>query len=197
MAAGTAPSHWRTRPAHGKGDVVRTLRLSLFVMLTLALLGGPSEAVLAQDEEEAGPVTYVTGTVLSQDIDTTEEEWSQEGGVGHARGFKVLETWEWSDPRLPTEKATVMNFEMYDIGDFRELAFQSTHLLEDPDGHWAGTASGFFDQDGGHHGVEFLTGHGAYEGLFATIGFTADGAEGLIFEGEMPPMPDPLEPPAE
>jgi len=52
--------------------------------------------------------------------------------------------------------------------------------------------------------LDILTGHEAYEGLFATILGEHDmsaGAQyvyrGLIYEGEMPPMPDPLEPSAE
>ena len=64
MAAWTASSHWRTRPAY-EGDAMRTLRLCLVGMVILWLAGGLSVAVAAQDEEPA-PVTYVTGTVVEQ-----------------------------------------------------------------------------------------------------------------------------------
>ena len=59
MAAWTAQSHWRTRPAHEKGDVMRTLRLALAGAATLTLLAGLGGAVLAQDDEHR-PVV-VTG----------------------------------------------------------------------------------------------------------------------------------------
>ena len=58
----------------------------------------------------------------------------------------------------------------------------------------------------GCYGVNVITGHGDYEDLFATFRVTpsqdpaSEGAtlfDGLIFEGEMPPMSDPLEPLAE
>lgn len=179
---------------------MRTLRLSLVGTVTLVLLAGLGAVGLAQD---TSPVA-VTGTVATQAVDESEEEWWAEPmTVGHARGFKVIETWEWSDPRLPADKVVVMNFDMYDMGSFRELPFTQTSLLQGPEGYWTGTSSGYFDAQGIHHGVEILTGHGAYEGLFATLHIVGDPvtdtsrAEGLIFEGEMPPMPDAVEPSAE
>jgi hypothetical protein len=174
-------------------------RLFLVAAAIALLLVSRSVVVVAQDGSTR-PV-HVTGVLLSQEIDDSEEEWWAEPlTVGHARGFKVIETWEWSDPRLPTDKVIVLNFDMYDIGSFQELAFNQASLLAGPDGNWTGTSSGYFDQEGVHHGVEILTGHGAYEGLFATLHYGSmddpdrgaiDG-QGLIFEGEMPPMPEPV-----
>jgi len=185
---------------------VRTLGLPLAGTVILALLGGLSVAVAAQAEEtDSGPVTSITGVRLGLTTDTSEEEWSVDGSVGHARIFRVHETVEWSDPRLPTDKVTTLNFDMYNIGEFRELPMTGTSLLEGPDGYWTGTTTGFCDQDGDCFGIDILTGHGAYEGLFATLHASplrdpeAEGDqlwEGLIFEGEMPPMPDQLEPSA-
>jgi hypothetical protein len=79
---------------------------------------------------------------------------------------------------------------------------RQTSLLRGPEGYWTGTSAGCFDQHGIHHGVEVLTGHGAYDGLLATLHIVSDPesdtttAEGLIFPGEMPPEPDPVEPAA-
>ncbi len=78
-------------------------------------------------------------------------------------------------------------------------------LLEGPDGYWTGTNTYFCDHGDTCHGMTHLTGHEAYEGLSALIASAAvPGAagqewesEGLIFEGEMPPFPEPLEPAAD
>ena len=179
---------------------MRTLRLSLVGTVILMLLGGLGSAVMAQADGEAGPFTPVTGTRLSFTTDTSEEEWSVEGAVGHARDFKFLETVEWSDPRLPSDVLNVLNFDMHVIGQFQDLPLTGAVLLQGSDGYWTGSLTGFCDQQETCHVMETLTGHGAYEGLFATIlgGDAEAGAqymyEGMIFEGEMPPMPEALEP---
>ena len=182
---------------------MRTLRLSLVGTVTLVLLVGSGGVVVAQSDDEAGPVTPVTGTRLSATTDTSEEEWSYEGTVGVARNFKLLESVEWSDPRLPSDVLNVLNFDMHVIGHFQDLPVTGAVLLQGPDCYWTGSLTGFCDPQETCHVMETLTGHGAYEGLFATIlgGDAEAGAqylyEGMIFEGEMPPMPDPLEPSAE
>ena len=52
-------------PARGmKGDVMRTLRLSLVGAIICALLGGLNGVALAQDDGDGGPVTHFTGTRL-------------------------------------------------------------------------------------------------------------------------------------
>ncbi len=185
---------------------MRTLRLSLMGMLTFALLGGLGGTVVAQSEEGAGPVTPFTGIRLSSTEDTSDEEWTVEGGIGRARVYKLHETVEWSDPRLPTDKLNVMNFDMYNIGETRDLPIAGTQLLEGPDGYWTGEFTSFCDEVGDCYGMNVITGHGSYEGLFATFRASPqpDPAgegdllfDGLIFEGEMPPMPDPIEPSVE
>ena len=50
LAAGTAPSHWRTRPAPEGGTSMRTLRVSI---ISVALLAGSTLGVAAQDEDDA------------------------------------------------------------------------------------------------------------------------------------------------
>ena len=125
------------------------------------------------------------------------------GPSEYARNFKLLESVEWSDPRLPSDVLNVLNFDMHVIGHFQDLPVTGAVLLQGPDGYWTGSLTGFCDPQETCHVMETLTGHGAYEGLFATIlgGDAEAGAqylyEGMIFEGEMPPMPDPLEPSAE
>jgi hypothetical protein len=183
---------------------MRTLRLSLAGTVILALLGGLGGVATAQVDAEHGPATPFTGAVQSTTVDTSEEVWSVEGDIGHARIFKTHEIVEWSDPRLPTDKLNVLNFDMYDIGEFRQTPISGTMLLEDQDGYWTGTFTSFCDADGECHGMNVLTGHGDHEGLFAVFRASPPRDpeteehlvlyEGLIFEGEMPPMPDAIEP---
>jgi len=151
-------------------------------------------------------VTHVTGTLLNERFDDTEEESSVDDGIGRVRGLKSIRTIWWSDPRLPAEWVTVLNVDQYQIGVTKEVAWAGTSRLERPAGYWTGTAVGYFDQDGNAFGQDVLIGHGPYEGLFAIINARGwadlereheSGFEGLIFEGQLPPMPEPVEPAAE
>ena len=182
---------------------MRTLRMSLAGTVILALLGGLGSVALAQEDADSAKVTPFTGVRLSVISDTSEEEWSVDGDIGHARFFKALETVEWSDPRLPSEMRSVANFDMYNIGEMREMPMAGTTLLVGQDGYWTGAYTGFCDEVGDCYGMNVLTGHGDYEGLFATLRATSEYDpnyesdvlfNGLIFEGEMPPVPDPIEP---
>jgi len=188
---------------------MRTLRSFMAGMLFVALLVGLSGTALAQEAAKSPQVTHVTGTLIAEETDDSEEEWwedvdTTEGRptnvVGHLRGLRSVQTIEWSDPRLPSEKVTETNFDMFRIGVPSEMPFTGSHLLVGPDGYWTGTGTGFCGTDNTCHGLDVLTGHGAYDGLYATLlATTFRGTEwdGLIFEGEMPPMPDPLEPSSE
>jgi hypothetical protein len=186
---------------------MRTLRLSLTGTVILTLLGGLSGAVVAQGDEGSGlTVTPFTGLEISEMGDSSEEEWSEESGVGRARTYKLREHVEWNDPRLPAEKLNAFNIDMYDIGELRNAAITGTTLLPANDGYWSGEAIIFCDAEADCHGMHVLTGHGAYEGPFAMFrgmppedpeGRGLWAYEGLIFEGQMPPMPEPVEPSAE
>lgn len=73
--------------------------------------------------------------------------------------------------------------------------------LDAPNGAWVGSAHGVAGTDGNLMLYE-LTGEGAYEGLSAFFGqdnsqWPVVRFDGRVFEGEIPPMPEPLEPSAE
>jgi hypothetical protein len=182
---------------------MRTLRLGLVAGAVLALLGGLNAVAAAEDEILDPRVTAVTGTRTGMTTDTSEEEWWVEDAIGHARVFKVIEDVEWSDPRLGDGGVLSMNFNMYEIGEFKQMPITGTAWAQGPDGDWSGTFTGFCDAAGDCHSINVLTGHQGYDGLFATIRASGDGDtgefryEGLIFEGEMPPMPEPVVPPTE
>ena len=175
---------------------MRTLRLSLVGMVLLALPGGLGGVALAQADTETAKVTHFTGTRLSA-ADGTIDEWWEADGIGHARGLHGTETIEWSDPRLPSEMQMVQNLDALGQG----AVVTGATLLEGPEGSWTGEFTAYCDPDSDCHGMNTITGHGAYEGLFAVMhGFYADGPgsdwvfDGVLYEGETLPIPEPLEP---
>jgi len=177
---------------------MRTLRLSLTGTLILVLLGAVGGAAMAQEPE--APDAWVTGVGQGMTGDPSEVEWSDTGSGMSGRGLKVVETVEWSDQRLPSEFRSVGNLHAVESG----TTFSSSELWEGPDGDWTGRWTGICDLEDNCWGLSVLTGHGAHAGLSAVIVTMApedptSSAEykGLIFEGELPPMPDPVEPSAE
>ena len=183
---------------------MRTLRMSLVGTAILMSLGGLP--VLAQDPEQA-TWTHVTGTAL-------EAEWTGDrpndpthlwhGSVEYIPTSSGSYTAEWSDPRLPTtmrlqQDAALHHGDMTSYDDWMLLHAIAVRL-DGTHGDWAGSGHGVFGTDGGH-GQVTLTGGGAYEGLSALLDLTRSATDltvlefdGFIFESDLPPMPDPVEP---
>ena len=177
---------------------MRTVRLSLVGLVMLVLLGGLGGVALAQADTDTAKVTHFTGTRLSA-VEGTVDEWWEADGIGHARGLHATETIEWSDPRLPSELQIVQNLDV----PGQEAVVTGATLLEGPEGYWTGEFTAYCDPESECHGMNTITGHVAYEGLFAVFrGFYAGGPgsdwvfDGVIYEGETLPIPDALEPPA-
>jgi len=193
---------------------MRALRLSLVGTVILTLFAGLGVGVAAQDEDETPTSTYVTGNYI--DSFGTAPEFSELDGVERMRmtSERVV---EWSDPRLPSKMATKLDLDsrlgVHPDGPVSSGVRAYTYRLEGPTGAWTGTGRGFSTG-----GFEFypteeswlfstelveLTGEGDYEGLsailvlntswgdFVTATYTF---EGYIFEGEPPPLPEPIEP---
>ncbi len=174
---------------------MRVLRLSLVGTIILVLLGGLGGVVMAQDEsDEDAAVTHVTGTVTDSVWDDSQLQWTSPYS---GEGMRITETYEWSDPRLPAVKRSVMNFNEFPGGPSPAFLGMTTCRLEDSVGAWTGGARTMQYVDGRGVGWDVYVGEGAYEGLIAVLQCTSDGCEGQIFEGEMPPVPDPVEPSAE
>jgi len=192
---------------------MRTLRMSLAGTVILALVGGLTVTVVAQDDGEAPSATHVTGTQLSTSSMTAEPvEW-EDGDVHYWRGVQTERTVEWSDPRLPSRFLKDANANWHALGDGAVGAFAVAVRLVGEDGDWAGTEYALMAPES-WVGLYVLIGSGAYEGLWTmlegSLVVDADGDpvvdadnqlmsiyDGYIFESERPPMPDPIEPPAE
>jgi len=170
---------------------MRTLRLSLVGMLTLALLGGPGAMVVAQDDPMAPAM--VTGTVTKTGKGPVGTVSTDEYGATLRRGFVGTAEWEASDPRLSGTETYTGNWQRF------PAAFQveaSTRVVENADGRWVGTATALAGPDNETDTV-ILHGEDAYEGLtaYALIDFRVFPIEfvAAIFPGEMPPFPEPSE----
>ena len=190
---------------------MRTLRLSVAGTLALALLGGLGGALLAQDEENApATVTHVTGEAFS-DRTVNQGAYAEVDGGEQMRGNVFEHDIDWSDPRLPSLMRLRENVNVYSIDDDHAAwSWVGSVRLEGDEGAWTGTEYGLGEESAEgpltlQPRMMLLSGEGAYEGLSAMLQrqheviTTASRPvfEGYIFAGELPPMPEPLEPPAE
>jgi len=183
---------------------MRTLRLSLAGLVTVALLGGAGGTVIAQGEDTDW-VTPVSGSRLTMSEDGTDMAYSEDGGYMQGRGLAVTETWDWSDPRLPGDMVSILNFDAALSGGWPGQVITGAVLLEEADGSWTGPQHALAAADGTGQGLLRLTGHGDYDGLSAVLLLATDDpdcvgcleAEGFIYRSPLTPMPDPLEPSVE
>ena len=113
---------------------------------------------------------------------------------------------EWSDPRLPSLMRLRENVNTHFIGDDRVAWFWVGAVrLEGDHGAWTGAEYGLGEESRVGFTLQprmmLLSGEGAYEGLSAMLqrqhevitSASRPVFEGYIFEGELPPMPEPLE----
>ena len=185
---------------------MRTLRLLLTGTFTLVLLG-LGGAVAAQEEAETpDTVTPVTGEAFGVRTIVEgaymETDWGEE-----IRGNVFEHDIEWSDPRLPSLMRLHENLNTHWIGDTGAAWFWLGNIrLEGDDGAWTGTEYGLGEESPAGLTLQprmmLLSGEGEYEGLAAMLQrqhevITTGSSPvfvGYIFEGELPPMPEPLEP---
>ena len=162
-----------------------------------------SQPAAAPSAEAPGWATPVTGVRLGvYRVNDTQLEWVEGDGWNEIRNYKIDETYEWSDPRLPASVTTSLNAVEPTDDSWRGQVIRAATLLEDPDGYWTGSSVQFADEAEAGFGLELLTGHGAYEGLSAILKWTTDDpdciecltASGYIYEREMVEAPEPLEP---
>jgi hypothetical protein len=75
----------------------------------------------------------------------------------------------------------------------------STYVLVNPDCRWLGSGHEFTTRATGRDDLVVLHGEGAYDGPTAAVRIYDDTLkfEGVIFPGEAPKVPEPVEPPDE
>ena len=176
MAAWTAPSHWRTRPAK-KGVVMRALRVSLTGTFILALLGGSGGALAQGEAEDSGTVTveYQANIGSGEDVDGT---------------FWIASLVGTSDPRL--SGTWTENWKCQPGSGFEVCV--GTVRAENEGGTWLGRVEGFSHADGSFDWT-VLEGQGGYEGLTAIRVIGEMTEEMVILDFGLPTQPEPKLPP--
>jgi hypothetical protein len=178
---------------------MRTLRLSLFGMLTLALLGGLGGVVLAQQDYSRSGV-WVT-VVEEQDCwngDPTEYI-EQPSGDYQVRGIPVGCELTFSDTRLSGTMTMDLNEDCFAEGGCVNWGSMD---IAGSDGTWSGWYNGSEQPDTTTIFYRVLVGAGGYEGL-TLVGHSSGpfggpyDEVGVIYEGDPPPVLDLDVPPAE
>jgi len=173
---------------------MRTLRLSLIGVFTLALLGGPSAMVVAQDDSMAPAMVTGTATMTSHVSNGTFEYL--DNGATLESGQHFIHEWEASDPRLSGTSTFIANWQRFARANVQ--VDQTVRVVENGDGRWVGTGTDLWAGDGNKNTeTVILHGEDAYEGLTAYVimSWEPPGAPqasfvAAIFPGEMPPVPD-------
>ena len=187
---------------------VRAINTSVISVLAIGLLAGSAVGVAAQDDESAAEeptgASFFTGSLLTEGEDLVAEPVETVvDGVLEGRGLAIegviIET---SDPRVSGSLSRVLNANIYKVGEFEDVLFETTAWrIENDGGSWSGQGSALV-----HGGAEIsedeatnldtivLTGEDGYEGLTAYVlaDWTEDpvAVEGAVLVGEAPPPAD-------
>ena len=175
---------------------MRTLQQSLAGTVILVLLGGLGGAAVARSEAEAPgsdesallsftlPYQGLTKspTVLSDDGLTLRQRLSFRGAIDSG------------DPRLSGKLWAILDHDTY--SDSRGSVFVGIVGIDSDDGVWRGTSRGYGTPDNERiYDQVLLSGEDAYEGLSAMLFLLDNGTAwdvvGMVYPGELPPMPGP------
>jgi hypothetical protein len=167
-------------------------------LLSLSLLAIPAGSAGAQEGDAGEWATPVTGQrVTIQEEDSTDFQYSEDAGYTQGRNLLMSETWTWSDPRLPDDMTSVLNFDADASGEWPGQVIRGLIRLQGADGSWTGTQDALALADGSGLGLVLLSGQEGYEGLSAVLFLRTDDpdcveclqAEGYIYEGVLTPLP--------
>lgn len=181
------------------GAPMHALRLSLAGTVLLALLGGLGGVVVAQADEE---VHHGPFFAEFDDVSMSDPVWEAGPGFGRTSDWEVVyEDVVATDPRLSGTWTVILNG--HGMGSFddpdRFGVYTGTARLENEGGAWVGEVLNFNSEP--YERVRMVVeGEGAYAGWTAIID-QADqewsGFRGVVFAFGLPPLPDPVEVPAE
>jgi hypothetical protein len=200
----TVRGRTRTMFSPGKIVVAGTLAFAIGGALYVARpVEQPAIAPAAQGEPVAP--TWVTGSMVQVEDSCSELSSSVEGGFTR-HSYECTFAWTSSDPRLTGDALRPWNEDSYqaDEGPSPISVSVVANYLKNDGGDWTcstvslvkgstPTGESFTDGD-----TYLCVGGGGYEGLSAVLvsKYMADGSfgddfSGLIFSGELPPLPEP------
>ena len=173
---------------------MRRSRLAILVAAVFITPSAGAPGAQAQDETAPGAGEFTARVehigMISPGTPT------QAAGAFRLRG--VVERYEFVESSDPRFSGTI---EWSGNGDMRQGVtgfdvWQGAFRVENDDGTWEGVPTTWFRPPGadGTVGVtSVLVGTGAYEGWSVVLSITDNGTEfaGMIFEGELPPSPEP------
>ena len=171
------------------------LRLSFAGAVTLTLSVGIA-GVVAQDESGAtepdgSALLSFSMPYLNRVIESPRVEFG-EGRILH-RGEVLEQPIDSGDPRLSGTLGISLDWDTH--ADSSGIVAVGAVHIDNEDGAWQGTSLGYSRPGWSrrHHQYN-LTGEGAYEGLSAILFLIDDGTgfavEGIVFPGELPPIPE-------
>ena len=191
---------------------MRTLRLYLVGTIVLGLLASLPAAVAAQDEADPMSLAYFTFATELSEAFAEGQVTAIDSTTTEIRGSTwVDQPVEATDPRASGLLTYVDNADTFRSGDSGAMTVTSNVRLVNDGGTWSGTGMSMVaftiemalsDEGPRSTGLIVLTGEGGYQGL-TLIMSTPDDLDneanwGVIIPTDgMPPMPDPMEPPAE
>lgn len=185
------------------GALVFTLGAVFVIAQPFDRLGGGTPGA-EQGVEPAAPLepVAVTGVFTAEGDVQSYGSHFEKDGIGFATGPWWTFGWDASDPRLSGQGTAIRNWN-------ESIATQTgigtvTYVLVNEDGRWVGSGYSTTPMPKSYEMV-VLHGENAYDGLTALILVTEDYSaphsdirlEGVIFPGEVPALPEPVEPPAE
>jgi len=175
---------------------MRTLRLSLVGVVALVLLGGLGGAVVAQPESDApgsDESTVLSFTMPDHGL-TEAPAVLFHDGLGLRQRFSFQGAIDSGDPRLSGKLWAILDHDTY--SDSQGSVFVGIVGIDNDDGAWRGTSRGYSTPNNEHiYDQLLLTGEDAYEGLSAILFLMDTGTGwdvvGMVYPGELPPMPEP------
>lgn len=189
---------------------MRAVQVTLVTAIAVASLIGSAVAVVAQSEALTDPSpetetmspTWVTGSMQHVDGTCFQRGSSIDGGVTR-NSYQCTFTWTSSDPRLTGEVSRLWNEDVYQTDEGAIAVGMDASFLRNDGGDWA-CSYGYLVKGTDPETQEVVTasstytcvGSGSYEGLSAVLvskpieDSFSDEFIGLIFSGELPPVPE-------
>ncbi len=159
--------------------------------------GQPGGGVPGAETEVIGPLGANYFTATDTPVSNGTFDWQPGPEYTEAVGITAVTEFVASDPRISGEATWTSTARFYPYGEeggVDPALWASAVRIENDDGAWVGTTTGYHDPDEATREWNVVDGTGAYEGLTAVFRFVAEGGyEGVIVPGGLPPFPEPVE----